>query len=113
VLFYSPATLEEIDQKNIGIKGVWLSEGRDYFTPDNEIKEYIKSHPEILEGDEIGLVHDYYHCDKTDFEININEFINNFPNNGDNMYVDVFDLDQHWTQDLDEFMENYIEKKEY
>jgi hypothetical protein len=106
VVFYRPATIEEIDDEDIFVIGDSINEGVDYFKPDKETKEYLRNNPEFFNDKYRKLIHEYFSvCEKA--QLKAEDFVSKFLANGI-VNIIVFDIDE-WTNDnFSDFSEQYL-----
>jgi hypothetical protein len=110
VIFHRGAKLEEIDDEHVKIMGDYLSEGRDYFRPDEMTIKYLKTHPEILDKEELLLVYEYLgFSENTDgIDGETLKILSDLPY----VKVHIFEAANWSCYNFEQFEESYISKKD-
>lgn len=101
VVFYTDASIEEIDENDIAIFGDYLDEGRDYFKPDQETKEFFKMFWDGLDAQgTFSIVHEVVALSEWDEKTSVN-----IPAG---TKCSVFEADQHDSGSFEAFEDNYV-----
>lgn len=100
VLFYRPATIDEIDDEDIRVRGSEVNEGEDYFKPDERTKKAIVKLWDNLQ-DELTLVHEVatledYGTTKVDIPAGTK--------------YEAFSLDYYTSDTFEQFFDQYVNR---
>jgi hypothetical protein len=104
IIVYRDATVEEANDPHVYLLGRYLSEGRDYFQPDEAMAEMIKAKG-IPKGSELIYV---YLTGDDEGSISLQK-LKGIEDSG-NVNIETIEADYHSTDNVDDFEECYYNR---
>ncbi len=108
MIAYRNASVDEIDDPKVLIKGGYASEGECLFRPDKDMIDYIKSNGK---GD-YDIIYEYFSVDeiKKISKKELLNIVNSIPDNVE-IILKAFKIDQNQPESLDDFLK-YVDRRE-